>query len=427
MAGPRVDASTPSQPYARGGGEVVGAARRGGLRAPQGRARHRRHRARARDARRDAAPARRARGLRPVLPGAGPPPRAARGQGLADALGERRDRDVQLEPLDAARASRCERAGAPRVELLARSCAASSAGQPRPAAARCATPSAAACGGAEAARAMKARQVAGLEPAMPLAEAARRIVRVRTDGALRVRAGGARPSTRSPRCTTCGSPPSGCATCSSWSASASARTASEARGRARELQERARRDPRLRRDARADRREPRRPEPAGFDALAARFARDRARAVRRFERCGRDRGSRLRERLFASTLDSLPPMTGGRIITRCDERDDALRAPDAGLGADSATRRSTSTASCRGWTSTCACSQLAEDPPLPLLERVEVRRDLHLQPRRVLHGARRRAARPDRGRRRARRQSTAARRRRRSTRSASACSSSARG
>ena len=63
------------------------------------RARHARHRARPRHAGRHAAPARRARDLRPVLPA-----RGVRGvlkdvKALADALGERRDPDVQIAAL----------------------------------------------------------------------------------------------------------------------------------------------------------------------------------------------------------------------------------------------------------------------------------------------------------------------------------------
>ena len=59
-------------------------------------------------------------------------------------------------------------------------------------------------------------------------------------------------------------------------------------------------------------------------------------------------------------------------------------------------RRSTSTASCRWMQFNERVLELAEDPSVPLLERVKFLRDLLVQPRRVLHGPRRRPARPDR-------------------------------
>ena len=64
----------------------------------------------------------------------------------------------------------------------------------------------------------------------------------------------------------------------------------------------------------------------------------------------------------------------------------------------SPTRRSTSTASSPGCSSTNACSSLPRAHG-PLLERLEVRRDLLVEPRRVLHDPRCRPARLDRRRR----------------------------
>ena len=61
---------------------------------------------------------------------------------------------------------------------------------------------------------MKARKVKGLDPAMPLADNAERIVRVRLDELCSFCPARARPAARSRRCTTCASPPSACATCS---------------------------------------------------------------------------------------------------------------------------------------------------------------------------------------------------------------------
>ena len=72
-------------------------ARRRGVRARRRRARHVRHRGRARHARGHPPAARRAGGLRRLLPAQGARKRAARGQGLADGLGERRDPDVAIE------------------------------------------------------------------------------------------------------------------------------------------------------------------------------------------------------------------------------------------------------------------------------------------------------------------------------------------
>ena len=82
-------------------------------------------------------------------------------------------------------------------------------------------------------------------------------------------------------------------------------------------------------------------------------------------------------------------------------RRDRPSTPPRGRRADRGptTRRSSSTASCRGWTSTSACSSSPRTRVVPLLERVKFCAIYTSQPRRVLHDPRRRPARP--GRRRA--------------------------
>ena len=143
------------------------------------------------------------------------------------ALGERRDRDVQLELLESLR-ERCTAARAPGGRRAARGAA------PRAAAART-TQLASALEHAKRRAAATATARGSRDEG-----AARRWSRARRCRSPRQRGGSSRcappSSTRfvpealdernaTAPCTTCGSPPSACATCSSWSASASARSA----------------------------------------------------------------------------------------------------------------------------------------------------------------------------------------------------------
>ena len=226
---------------------------------------------------------------------------------------------------------------------------------------------------AEAARAMKAQRVE-----RPRARAAavgggaadRRRAHRR---ALRVRARGARRACRQRRCTTCGSPPSGCATCSSWSASASATVGEEARASGARAAGGARRDPRLRRDARADRRQPR--ARAGGLRRAGRALRGpacaRVRALRRAvgvrsrppvcaTACSRPRSVHQPPRPWAHN-PRLP-------MSATDTPRAARRRPPR---PSSAIPPTTSTASFRGSTSTCACSSSPRIRQVPLLERTK--------------------------------------------------------
>ncbi len=164
--------------------------------------------------------------------------RCARSRALAAALGERRDRDVQLRAARAA-ARRVRRApsGTPsscsrdelRDEQQQANVELAQGARPRQA-----QPAAPPTGEARAMKAQADRRARTGDAAGGGRAADRRGAHRR---AVRVRAGGARRARGHARCTTCESRQSGCATCSSWSASASARSARRRRARARELQE----------------------------------------------------------------------------------------------------------------------------------------------------------------------------------------------
>ena len=162
-----------------------------------------RHRARARHARRHSAPARGAGDLRAVLR---PPRRSSRVlrdvKALADALGARRDPDVQLAHLDALRRGD-GRAGRPGLDVFAALLRDDqAAGNAVLAAALRGRRRAATCTarlrGARADRGgagggMKARRVKGLDPPAPLADELQRIVAVRARRAVRLHARRGRP------------------------------------------------------------------------------------------------------------------------------------------------------------------------------------------------------------------------------------------
>ena len=143
---------------------------------------------------------------------------------LADALGERRDPDVAIEALESV-ASELGAAERPGVEGLVEELRAEQeAGnetvaraleEARAAGLRGAAGGARPHGSPGGGAGVKARKVKGLDPDGPLADNARRIVAVRLAELRSLRARARSTRTRSRRCTTCGSPPSGCATC--WS------------------------------------------------------------------------------------------------------------------------------------------------------------------------------------------------------------------
>ena len=138
------------------------------------RARHERHRARARHARGHAPPARRARDLRAVLPASASTSGVLRDvKALADALGERRDPDVHIDALEQLRRGACR----PPTARASSACVARAArrARPRPTSVLAAALDARASDGParaparagrppRGARGMKARKVKGLDP-----------------------------------------------------------------------------------------------------------------------------------------------------------------------------------------------------------------------------------------------------------------------
>ena len=130
--------------------------------------------------------------------------------------------------------------------------------------------------------------------------------------------------------------------------------------------------------------------PAGLLALDAAAQRARPAAADRPRRPARGRAARPAPGCNNSFTD---PHRG------CDDprRDRRHQPPETAAAPDlDGSARCTSTASCRGWSSTTRVLELAEDPRRPAAGAREVLRDRLVQPRRVLHGPRRRPARPDR-------------------------------
>ena len=244
--------------------------------------------------------------------------RSADVKALAAALGERRDRDVQLELLEQLH-QRTDGAERRAVELLSLELrdeqrAANRASRQG---ARAHAGATACASGSRGSRDEGAPHRRARRRRCRSAHAARRIVAVRTAELYAFVPEALGRARRDARCTTCGSPRSACATCSSSSASASARSAPEAQQRARGAPGRARRDPRLRRDARADRLQPRaRARPVSTRSPTASATSGRSSSPRSRGLWETIAASRLRERLLAHTISSPVEVAGRRIIER---------------------------------------------------------------------------------------------------------------